>query len=115
MARWMSVRSSTECPFRYVQMCGCNVFVCSIACASVFDIFPDIYASSVSSSDIGLRSVRESGFGIGILCVCFAAVGSSLCMSMNCMICSIICFHMSGSLPNMFSVKPPFRAFFVFP
>lgn len=71
-----------------------------------------MYPSVVCSRDMGLLSVRESGLGIGILCVCFDDVGSSLCMSMNCMICSIRCVHTHGSLPSMLSVKPPLSAFF---
>ena len=71
VARCMSVRSSTECPFLYAHMCGCSVFVFSNASASCCATSPDMYASIVSRSEMGRLSVCDPGFGIGILSVFF--------------------------------------------
>lgn len=57
-------------------MCGWSAFVCSNACARCFAMWYVRYASRVSRSDMGLRSV-ESGLGIGTLCAFLALSGIS--------------------------------------
>lgn len=74
----ISVRSSTEWSFRYAQMWGCSVDVFSSPAESCFATIPEIYASMVSISDMGLLSFIDCSFGIGILVVCFALSRSSL-------------------------------------
>lgn len=91
-------------------MCGCNVFVASMAAARLVATSPAMYASIVSNRDIGLLSVSEFGFGIGILSVCLALFGMILCIRASSMVCSMSVVHSGGSLPRRFSVKPPFRA-----
>ena len=67
VAAWMSVRSSAARPFRYACIMGWSVLEVSKLCDKCFAMCPDMYASRVSSSEIGRRSVSESGLGIGTL------------------------------------------------
>lgn len=92
-------------------MCGCSACAASIAVASVLATMPAVYASMVSSSEMGRLSVIEPGFGMGILSVCFALLGRILWISACSIICSIRVVHIFGNRPSRLSVKPWFLAF----
>ena len=92
--------------FRYAHIIGFIRLVFSNSSARCLDMTPEVYASIVSIRDIGLRSVSDPGFGMGIRLVCFARWGSILCISDMSMMSSMMSIHCGGSLASRLSVNP---------